>query len=193
MTKNILTTNGQIEKLNKITKFANEAANSDKLRDKAASVTLYSGLVEFYVIQTARLVEQIILKAQLAEDREPNFQPREDSYFYDKKISARQIVKVLEKDILPFRALKPEHIKDADRINLLMKTFIKSAHNFLNERNIVIHHIGNPKVDLETIERSCENCIGLFYELMKIHKILFDTASPYRFSEKEIKHFYGDK
>ena len=61
-----------------------EGSHDSDLLTKLGAIVIYHGLVECFAIQAARLVEQIILKKQLYEKRQPTFVPHEDTWFYDK-------------------------------------------------------------------------------------------------------------
>lgn len=74
-----LNTTGQIKKLNEISKLAKDASSSKDVIKKLGSLVVYSGLVDFLVIQAARIFEQIILKYQLSKKGKPSFEPKDDS------------------------------------------------------------------------------------------------------------------
>jgi len=80
MTKE-LTTDEKIEKLNYLSKLAKEKENSKDIIEKIGIVTVYSSMVDFTLVQAARLVEQIVLKDKLAEGKEyPGFEGKQMSY-----------------------------------------------------------------------------------------------------------------
>ena len=57
-----LSTIDQIKKLDLLTKKAKLREKSTNIVDKIGVVTIYSSSIDFTLIQTARLLEQIILK-----------------------------------------------------------------------------------------------------------------------------------
>ncbi len=61
MRKKVMSTDEQIAKLTEVERMAKEAAASYDIVRRIGAVTLYAGLVDFYTIQTARLMEQVIL------------------------------------------------------------------------------------------------------------------------------------
>ena len=144
MTKKILSTQEQIEKLGYLTKEANIASRSNSLISKLGSFTIYAGLIDFYAIQAARLIEQIILKSQLHENKKPTFKPHEDSFFYDEQVNTRRIIKVI-KGYLPLKPSGETKLEDAQKVNACAKLLLDSFDKFLGYRNTLIHHIGNPK------------------------------------------------
>lgn len=97
-----LDTVGQIRKLTTVERLANRASESTHLDRRLGAFLLYAGLVDFMAIQSARLVEQIVLKGQLADGKEPTFQPRPDTYFYSRAVSTRLIFRGIRK-FLPFK------------------------------------------------------------------------------------------
>jgi hypothetical protein len=182
----LLNTDQQIEKLNFLDKLAEGSQDSDLL-DKLGSVIIYNGLVEFYAVQAARLLEQGILKSQLHEQKEPSFKPHEDSWFYDKQISTRRILKEIKK-FLPLKDKNTGQEFDDEVTN-----FLKSANEFLNYRNSLIHRLASPRTDLEGVEHCVNKLIQIYQQVVQTHRIMFETLGPYRFSEKEIDFFYGKR
>ena len=75
MPKKTMSTDEQLQKLNEVARMAKEAAASDDIVRRVGAVTLCAGLVDFYTIQLARIVEQVILKSQLATGEKPRFVP----------------------------------------------------------------------------------------------------------------------
>jgi hypothetical protein len=191
MSKQTLSTNEQIEKLKFIGLIAKEAAASDDFIRKIGAVALYAGLVDFFVIQVARLVEQVILKAQLEAGKEPKFSPRPDSYFYDNRVDTRRILQVVKKEVMPFREVTPGSAANADRANALANNFIDKTVKFLNYRNSVIHHLGSPKMTLEKVGTLCDKSILAYEDLQYAHTVLCMELQPYRFGDKELRYFYG--
>jgi len=101
-----LNTDEMIKKLNILTSLAKEKETSKNIVDRLGVVMIYSSMVDFYLIQVARLAEQIILKTQLL-DGAVTFQPHEDSWFFDRQIRSRRIISEIKK-LLPFKAVKPQ-------------------------------------------------------------------------------------
>jgi len=186
-----LSTDEQIEKLNFVERVANEAATSDDIVRKIGAVTFYAGLADFYTIQIARLIEQVILKAQLEAGEGPKFTPRSDSYFYDNRVDTRSILNVIKKQILPFEVGSPGSVLDAQRANDLASTFIAKTEKFLNYRNAIIHHLGSPKMSLGKLNTLCDKAIQAYKDFQRAHTALCEAVQPYRFGEKELLYFYG--
>jgi len=191
MRKKVMSTDEQIAKLAEVERMAKEAAASDDIVRRIGAVTLYAGLVDFYTIQAARLMEQVILKAQLAAGEEPKFTPRPDSYFYDNRVDTRRILNIIKKEILPFRPMSPSSAVDADKANVLAKALIAKTNKFLNYRIAIIHHLGSPKMTLEELSTLCEKAILAYEDFQRAHTTFFKAVQPYRFSEKELLYFYG--
>ena len=187
-----LSTDEQIEKLNFVERVANEAATSDDIVRKIGAVTFYAGLADFYTIQIARLIEQVILKAQLEAGEGPKFTPRSDSYFYDNRVDTRSILNVIKKQILPFEVRSPGSVLDAQRANDLASTFIAKTEKFLNYRNAIIHHLGSPKMSLGKLNTLCDKAIQAYKDFQRAHTALCEAVQPYRFGEKELLYFYGN-
>ena len=82
MPRKLLSTDEQMKKLEHVMRMAEDAAASDDIVRRIGAVTLYAGLVDFFTIQLARLIEQVILKSQLAAGEKPKFIPSTDSYFF---------------------------------------------------------------------------------------------------------------
>jgi hypothetical protein len=190
--KKLLSTDEQIDKLTYLTTIANAAATEPELIKRLGAITIYAGEVDFVAIQVARLVEQIMLKAALAEGRQPSFQPHDDTYFYDNQIDTRLILNGI-KELLPFRSGDPEEQEAAARVNELAGKFLKAAHGFLNYRNAVIHHIGSPKKTLDDINALCDKAIAAFREVWALQKEFFEAAAPYRFGPRELEYFYSSR
>ena len=191
MTRNILNTDQMIEKLYEIRKLADEAVASEDSVRKLGGITLYSGMADFWAIQSARLLEQVILKAQLAEGENPTFKPREDTYFYDEQISTRRIVKEIKR-FLPFKIPDPNKFSgDIQKINNLAKAYIENTEKFLNYRNPIVHHIGSPNMNWADIMKLVDKAIVAFKDMEEAHRLFFEIMQPYRFGPIEIKYFYG--
>lgn len=191
MRKKVIFTDEQIAKLTEVERMAKEAAASDDIVRKVGAVTLYAGLVDFFTIQLTRLIEQVILKSQLAAAEKPKCIPSTDSYFYDKRIDTRKIVNDLKKNILPFRTGSADSAVDAQQANILAKTLIEKTEKFLNYRNEIIHHIGNPKMTFLKLNTLCDKAILAYEDFLRAHTAFFEVIRPYRFGEKELLYFYG--
>lgn len=191
MPKKTIPGNEQMNKIQTIMELAKKASESSDFIQKVAAVTLYAGLVDFYTIQAARLVEQIILKGQLAQGQKLTFSPSDDSYFYDEQIDTRRILGGI-KDLLPFKSITQENERVADKANELTEELLKRTHKFLNYRNTLVHNTGNPKKTLESIIEICDKAIEAFQNFLPIHKEFFETLQPFRFGEKELRYFYGN-
>lgn len=181
----------QIEKLKNVMLLANDAAKSNDLVSKIGAITLYAGLVDFYTIQLARLIEQIILKSKLTLGDEIKFKPNESSYFYDKRIDTRTLTKGI-KALLPFKSPTLEHTALAERANIQLSDLIKKTEKFLDYRNTIIHSIGNPKLPIAKFTVICDKAIDAYNTFIQVHKTCFETLQPFRFSENEFLYFYGD-
>ncbi len=192
MPKKTIPRNEQMNKIQTIMELAKKAAESSDFIQKVAAITLYAGLIDFDTIQAARLVEQIMLKRQLAQNRKPAFSPHEDSYFYDEQIDTRAIFGRI-KDLLPFKSIGQENEKDADKANELTEELLKKTHKFLNYRNTLVHNTGNPKKTFESIIEICDKAIEAYQNFLPAHKEFFETLQPFRFGEKELRYFYGSR
>lgn len=178
----------QIKKLNFLAELANSKRNGD-LTSKLAAFTIFNGFIDFYSIQAARLIEQIILKAQLAENKPLVFSPHEDEWFYDNRVSTRRILKEIKK-LLPFHDRKnPE--KDRE-INERTDNLLQLVNKFLDYRNAVIHRLGNPNTSLDDLINCCDRALDYYDKVRVAHREMVEILRPYRFSEKEIDYFYKD-
>lgn len=180
-----------IKKLSMLTDLAKKKETSKNIIDRLGVVTVYSNMADFYLIQTARLAEQIILKKQFL-DGNVRFWPHEDSWFFDQQIKSRRIISVIKK-ILPFKAVKPQDEEGAKKVTELTKDLLSIAGKYLTSRNLIFHHLANPKKTLKDIETEIEKTITNFHKFTKAHRKFFELAQPYRFSEKEMQYFYGNK
>jgi hypothetical protein len=186
-----LGTREQIAKLDEATRLADDASRSEDIVRRLGSFVLHAGIADFLAIQAARLVEQIVLKAQLAEGLAPSFQPHEDSYFYAKGISTRRILKGIRK-LLPFTAGQPSAPARAQEITALAQAMVKMGLAFLDCRNPVVHQIGSPTRGLEELIALCDQANARYQEFLDAHRAFMEAAGPYRFSEKELRFFYPD-
>ena len=190
--KKLLSTDEQIDKLTYLTSIAEAGATEPDLIKRLGAMTIYAGQVDSIAIQAARLVEQVVLKGALAEGKQPAFQPHVDTYFYDNQIDTRRILHEVKK-LLPFRSVDPEGEKAAARVNELAGKFLKAAHGFLNYRNAIIHHIGNPKNTLDDINALCDKAISASREVRACHREFSEAAAPYRFGPRELEYFYSGR
>lgn len=188
MGKRILTTDEQIEKLNLLDQIAKSAAKSPDLDRRLGAFVIHAGMVDFLAVQFARLIEQIILKGQISEGKEPTFKPRGDDFFYDNRISTRKILKEGER---LFGQLTAPDAGEEEKIKKSAQEFVETATAFLNYRNPLIHHIGSPEKSFENIKELCSKADAAFVKFIEAQKIFFDTAAPYRFGEEEMRRFYG--
>jgi len=188
--KKALSTDEQIAKLTHLTAIAEAGASDPDLIKRLGAVMIYAGQVDFIGIQAARLVEQIILKAALAEGKQPPFQPSDDTYFYDNQVSTRLILKGIEK-LLPFRSVDPQEEEAVTRVNELASKFLAAAYDFLNYRNAIVHHIGSPRKTLDDMNGLCDKAIAAFRRVWNSQREFFEAAGPYRFGTRELEYFYG--
>lgn len=189
----MLNTDQQLDKLNKFDKLAVESIGSEDIIKQLGAFTIYAGMADFFAIQSARLLEQVVLKTQLAERKTPTFYPHEDIYFYNAHVSTRKILREIQK-FLPFQAhsiSNPMNTERVEKINEAAKKYIDKAFRFLNYRNLLIHHIGNPKKSSEEIEELIHKGLEAYQEMVAAHRVFFELAYPYRFSQKEIDYFYA--
>ncbi len=184
----VLSSEEQIKKLNFFDVISINASKSKDLISKIGAVTIFSGFIDFQAVQAARLLEQIILKNQLSQDKTPTFNPHEDSFFYDKKVNTRNILKVI-KTHLPLSSINLSKEK-IDEINNITKEFLKEVHEFLDKRNVLIHHIGNPKKDAQDFEKTTDELINKYHECRNSNRKFTEILAPFRFSQKEVDYFY---
>jgi hypothetical protein len=184
----ILKMEEQLVKLNSASNLAKQALKSTDVVTRLGALALHAGIVDGLVIQAARLFEQIILKGQLAEGKQPQFQPSSDSHFYDSKKATGFLLKGMRK-LLPFGST---NIKDdVASINHLANDMIDRGFNFLQSRNIVMHQIANPKRKLEDMLTLCDKANNEYEAFVQAHTKFAEKASPYSFSKKEYEYFYG--
>ncbi len=188
--KKVLNTDEQTEKLEQATRLAIDATMSSDIDRRLGAFLLYAGMVDFLVIQAARLMEQILLKGQLAEGKKPTFKPHDDTYFYDKAISTRFILKGIRK-LLPFQSASGTSDKETKRINDLENKMIDVGFEFLNYRNPIVHHIGNPKKTFNNLIVLCDQANSTYERFREAHKLFMEAAAPYSFGPKELEYFYG--
>jgi hypothetical protein len=182
----------QIEKLNEATRLAKEAEKSLDVATRLGASVLYAGMMDFMTIQTARLVEQILLKGQIAIGQEPSFVPHEDDYFYNSKISTKKILEGIKK-LLPLKPLGNSPSNDVQRVTELAREMLNMGFEFLKHRNAVVHHIGRPDRTLSDIVQLCDEANRKFEQFLKAHTAFFKAAQPYIFSDEERRYFYGQK
>jgi hypothetical protein len=181
----LLDTNQQLKKLTFMMQLAEGKKDPDLLM-KLGSIVIYEGIVEFTAIQAARLIEQIILKAQLRKKEQPAFTPHDDAWFYDEQISTRRILREIKK-LLPF-----EDIDKGINYDQEVKDFLKAGNDFLNYRNSIIHRLGSPRTKLEDFIGCCDHLIDIYKQVITTNKTMFESLVPYRFSQKELHFFFGN-
>jgi hypothetical protein len=188
--RKILTTQEQLKKLSALHALADKGRSSPKPLERLGALALDAGFVDFLVIEAARLLEQIILKGRVASSGPPGFVPHDEQYFYDKQISTRDILKEIKK-FLPFEAPNTEGKLEAERITKLAGAMVEKGLSFLNYRNSLLHHIGSPKTPYDKVFELCDKAIAAYEEFLVAHRDYFEAAAPYRFSEDEMRLFYG--
>lgn len=189
----LLTTNGQINKLQEATRLALDAAKSPDVVKRIGSFLLFSGMVDFLAIQAARLIEHIILKGQMAEGRTPTFHPHEDTFFYDRAISTRKILKEVRRLIGTLTVPAPDQEPEAKRVKRLGKEMVEKGLEFLSFRNPIVHHLGNPRKNFEDVVELSDKALKSYEVFREAHKVFFEAAAPYRFGDAELDHFYGKR
>ena len=180
----LLNTDQQIQKLAFLAQLAEEGSDPELLA-KLGSIVIYTGFVEFLAVQAARLLEQILLKSQRQQGKQPTFTPHEDAWFYDNRISTRRILKEIKR-FLPFKDIKSGQKYDEE-----VRNFLKAANEFLGYRNSLIHRLASPRTDLEDIKHCCDKLTEIYQQVTQTQRIMFETLRPYRFSKKDIEYFYG--
>jgi hypothetical protein len=183
---NKLSQKEQIEKLNFLAQLANER-KAGNLADKLATFIIFNGFVDFHVIQAARLMEQIVLKSQLAQGKQPTFRPRGDDYFYNEQISTRRILKEIKK-LLPVS--DERNLGKNAIVNGRIDYFLKVANKFLDYLNAIIHRLGSPNTLLSDLDHCCDEALSYYEKVLTTQKEMFEILEPYGFSQKEINHFY---
>ncbi|NYZ76941.1 hypothetical protein H0O02_01345 [Candidatus Micrarchaeota archaeon] len=169
----------QMGKLNFLVKEADGAFSGGDVTARIGACTIYAGIMELLTIQAAKLMEQIILKSQLHKGKNVAFTPHDDSFFYGEKVGTRRILIAIS-ETLPFRASGKTREEDAAKINGLAKRFIDSGHGFLDLRNTLIHHMGNPEKNLGDIENSCLRIKESFEKFSAAQKEFVLAAQPFR-------------
>lgn len=188
MTKKLSTTD-QIEKLESLIKKAKLREKSPNIVDKMGVVTIYSSAIDFALIQSARLLEQIVLKKELSVGI-PTFEPHEDDWFFDQQIRSRKIITEIKKKF-PFTTPKSKDEDIVKKINKLGIEFLKESDKFLTFRNKIMHHLFSPKYDLNKILSTIEKTILQYHKVIETYKNFTSVVYPYRFGPKEIRYFYG--
>jgi hypothetical protein len=177
-----------VQKLKDLLKLANVKKEGTDLFDFIAAFTIYTSAVDFFTIQSARLLEQIIAKGKLENNENLNFEVHLDSWFYENKVSTRRILIEIQK-FLPFTdEKKPENTKE---LNEVIKNFLNSAHNFLDNRNKIIHGMGNPQNSLEDVQRFCKESFSLYKDFQKKHEIMSLMLAPYSLTADQRKLLYS--
>ena len=189
---NTLDTDQQIDKLQQAMRLAKEAAASGETASRLGSLVLCAGVVDFLAIQAARLVEQIVLKGQLAQGHEPAFMPNDDSFFYQRKVPTARILKGIRK-LLPFADVSGAKGGEPARITRLAETMIGRGLAFLDHRDPLLHQIGNPSRTFDDVLGMVDPAIAAYHAFREAHKAFFEAAGPYRFGPEEMERFYGTK
>lgn len=181
----------QIAKLTELKELAEGGVTSKYLIDKIGSVTIQAGLGEFYSIQLFRALEQVTIKP-LMEKGERYEKPKPNEFFYDEKISTRMVLKNI-KIITPSKTdVGVESVeKDLAVINAGVKIFLGIMHKFLDKRNLVIHHMGNPKISFGEIESLVVECQGLFNSAIEEHTKIMPILAPYSLTQKQRDEAYS--
>lgn len=183
MAKKILTIDQQIEKISFLESEALKAVESEDLIKRIGAVTVFAGLADFLAIQAARLLEQVWLKVELAQNQKPVFQLHPDSYFYDERVSTRTIIKEFEK-FFPFKIIS-DIPDDEQKLYAVAKAYLKSTERFLNYRNTLLHHIGSPKVTESKIEGLILKSIDSYEKMIVASRVFFEAWQSYRLSTSE--------
>ncbi len=191
MSRKIISTDEQIQKISKLQKLANEAVKSKEIIERLGGITVYAGIADYLAVQSARLLEQIILKSELSQHKQPSFQPKDDSYFYDKRVSTRSIVKEIRR-FLPVSVCDGS-LHDIQRVNEVVEIYLCATEDFLDYRNALLHHMCSPKTTEISISDLIEKTITSFVKMRQSHQNFFETWGPYRFGLNEMEYFYGNK
>ncbi len=173
------------EKIVYFNDLANKAILSESISEKLGGLTILVGLNEFFVIQTARALEQVITKGSLRNSLNVE-KIHSNDFFYDNKVYTRNILNEITKNILPFN-VEINSSDDIKEINNLGKDYISKSHDFLNKRNDIIHHLCNPKKSKEDIIISINITIESFNKLTLIHSKFMKKISPFVYSSEDIK------
>ena len=187
-----LDTDQQIDKLQQAMRLAEQAAASSDIAARLGALVLYAGVVDFLAIQAARLVEQIVLKGQLAEGKQPTFTPNGDSFFYQRKVSTARILKGIRR-FLPFVDPTGNSSGEAACISKLAEEMTQRGLAFLDHRDPLLHQIGNPSRTFDDVLSLVDPAIAAYHAFREAHKSFFETAGPYRFGPAELAYFYGTK
>ena len=180
MTDKILSSDEQINKINELMRLAKLATSSDDLIQRVGAITIDAGIVDALTVQFARVMEQIILKSQLAQNESPKFFPKDESYFFDNQVDSRRIVNYIKKKLLPFKSIDSAEAINAEKANILATALIKKTNEFLNHRNKIVHHAGNPKMSLSDFSGICDKTIQAYDECLKAQKAFFEFIYPYQ-------------
>jgi hypothetical protein len=189
--KDKLNTDQMIEKLEVLYSYTEKILANNIFIERLGAVTIYAGITDFYTIQSARLLEQIILKAQLLKGDGPSFEPKEDEYFFDNQLKTRNIIKEIKR-MLSLKHLDSSNPEEENlKISEITKDYSKKTLKFLDYRNTIMHHIASPKKSIKEIEELIDKAIKAFKDMEASHKIFCETLAPYRFSDNEIDYFYN--
>jgi hypothetical protein len=190
MTKKVLSREEFKEKLNVLSLGADSAIEDSDLMKRLGAIATYAAMSDFYAIQAARLIEEIILKAQLATTPITTFEPKGDSFFSDNQVRTRKILSEIKKYFL---ALRNSNIGDTmvDNISIAAQKYTDSTSSFLVLRNMILHNLCSKDKSIFDISSLVKDAGKKYLIMCESHKEFMLLAQPFRFSEKEIKHF-GD-
>ena len=178
-----------IDFVNDMFEDAKKGARSNIFLEKMGGLAIVAGIVDFLAIQAARALEQVIIKADIAQGCE-NFRitdpgaPHEDYWFYDHRISTRRILKETKKYIM-IANCEPDikkHVED----------MCEHGENFLNDRITAIHYVGNPRISKEKMEEAVNRAFDSFGIFQDAFALFRSKIHNYTFSDVERKKFYGD-
>ena len=176
----------RIVDLNTATKLSDQAANSEDLASRLGSLVLNAGMLDLMVIQTARVIEQTLLKSQMLTTGEPQFSPGEDSWFYRKKIPTRKMLKMLRKH-LPFPS---EGCSELDRIQLANEAgskMIDLGLSFLADRDLVVHRIGHPDCTLDELFKKCDAANQVYLKFREENGKFMEALNPFILSKEQFE------
>lgn len=181
------------EKLNFLRKEAEKLGDSSLLSD-LGRVLIFSNFADFYIIQVARMMEQIQLKSIVLQGKgEISYLPNSNEFFYNQKIPYRKIFSGIRK-YLPL--ISPDNSKEnllkAEELTKFVKDFMKKSSKFFKSRNKLSHHLCSNNISEREIRLFIKNSKVNFIKLEKSHKELCLSLQPYIFSKKERSLFYPE-
>ena len=184
-----LDTDQQIDKLQQAMRLAEQAAASGETASRLGALVLYAGIIDFLAIQAARLVEQIVIKGQLAQGQQPAFMPNDNSFFYKRKMSTARILKDMRK-LLPFADASGEKRGEPARVTKFAETMIGRGLAFLDHRDPLLHQIGNPSRTFDDVLGMVAPAIAAYHAFREAHKTFFEATGPYRFGPEEMEFLW---